>query len=214
MTIRKPNHDGYQAHGMPYPSLPSSPIQQISQRNGNLIYHEESVSVPQQGEGKVQGSTSKGDEGNKEYKSESSPSLSFRDRAFTKDSGVATNNVPAAVPVQPIDMTPRSSFDSHRSQKSSSPGPVFDDAQEDRHHRSKIASNNPFLKHLDSSTSVPMRSIGEESSATIWWVISAHSLLLLDPYYITKSAGRSRCTQDHPQLNIYLPGKERANFEV
>ena len=182
---------------MSYPSLPSSPIQQISQRNGNLIYDEESVSVPQQGEGKVQGSTSKGDDSNKEYKSELSPSLSFGDRAFTKDPGVATNNVPAALPVQPIDMTPRSSFDSHRSQKSSSPGPVVDDTQEDRHHKSKMASNNPFLQHLDSSASVPMRSIGEESSATIWWVIPSHSLLLLDSHYITKSAGRSRCIQDH-----------------
>lgn len=182
MTIRKPNHDGHQAHGLPYPSLPSSPIQQISQRNGNPIYNEDSVPVPRQGEGKAQDSTLKGDERDKEYKTDLPSSLGFRDRAFTKHPGVVTNSVTASLPAQPLDMTPRSSFDSHRSQKSSPPGPVVGDTQEDRYGKSKLASNNPFLQHLDSSASVPMRPIGEESSATIWWVISEHSLLLLDYY--------------------------------
>ena len=159
MTIRKPSHDGYQAHGLSYPSVPSSPVQQ----NGNLIHNGESAPVLRQGEGKAQDDSDlKRDETNEEYEGELPSSLSFGHGAFTKRPGVATNNVTPSLPIQPIDITPGSSFDSHRSQKSTSPSP------EDRYGKSKLASNNPFLQHLDSSASVPMRLIGEESSATIW----------------------------------------------
>ena len=182
MTIRKPNHDGYQAHELSFPSLPSSPVQQNSQTNRDLVYNEGSVPVPRQGEGKVQDSALKGDESNEEHKGGFSSSLNFGYGAFNQNPGVATNSFPAPLPVQPIDMTPRSSFDSHRSQKSSSPGPVVSDTQEDPYGKSKLASNNPFLQHLDSSASAPMRPIGEESSATIWWVTTEHSLLLPDSY--------------------------------
>ena len=168
MTIRKPNHDGNQAHGLSYPSLPSSPAQQDSQTNASLAYNEESVPIPRQGEGKVQDLVVQGDESTKEYKAELPSSLSFTYGANDKDPGAATSNVTASIPARPIDITPRSSFDSHRSHKSISSGPVVSDAQEDRYGRSKLASNNPFLQHLDSSASVPMKPIGEESSAAIW----------------------------------------------
>lgn len=166
MTIRKPNHDGHKAYGLPYPLSPSSPIQQPVRINGAAKPGESTA--PSQIESVIENRRVKMEEPNEEYGTELPPVLRIGGGNLAKPHERETNTLPSALRIQPSEITPRSSFDSQRSKSSRSPSPAFGDTGKDRLDKSRPASNNPFLQHMGASAPV--------SLAAIFYCITRHRM--------------------------------------
>lgn len=165
MTIRKSStkNGGLPVIGVSYPLSPTSPSQH-SLRNNGLGPSDTEISPWH----------SDRDAPSPEYKKEVAaghdipPSLKIGEDISKRDAAANPDTLPLELQVRPAEVTPRSSFESQQSKGSTSPSPAPNDVSGGRSARSKLASNNPFLRQMSNPVSVSTDPAGEQSSARIW----------------------------------------------
>lgn len=164
MTLRKLNHDRLQARGLPCPTSPSPPVNQQSQINGATTANSETNPWQSENTGRTGMQTEYAIEGNE---SQLPSSLRVGGGGIAKSYG-ETGTPPTSLQIRPVEITPRSSFDSEGSKILRSPSPAFDDVPEQPPSLSRLTSNNPFLNHMSTPMSTSTQSGSGESSATVW----------------------------------------------
>ena len=165
MTIRKSttNNGELPVTGQPYPLSPASAPQHSLPNSG--IGSPGTETTPWRSDREAQNLGLEIDEATGR---DIPPSLRIGEDVSRTNAAANPDTLPAALQVRPAEVTPRSSVESQRSKGSSSPCPAPNNVSGDRSTRTKLASNNPFLRQMSNPACVPTNPAGEQSSARIW----------------------------------------------
>lgn len=170
MTRRKSPviNGGQSTSALPYPLSPASPSQPNLQNNG--FEPTGTGSTAWQSDREVH---------NAEHEKDCTPGIGGPSvdglPLFGIDGGISTKNataipdtLPSSLQIRPSEVTPRSSFGSQRSKRSTSPSPADPNHIGAERPPTRLASNNPFLHQIDNPAPIPTNPAGEQSSAGIW----------------------------------------------
>ena len=170
MTIRKSpvTVGGPSTSALPYPLSPTSSSQPNSQNSGFELTG--TGSTIWQSDREIHNAEHEKDctSGTGGTRFDTQPPSRVDGDSSTKNATANSDSLPRSLQIRPAEVTPRSSFDSQRSKRSTSPTPAdANDIGEERP-PTKLASNNPFLHQIDNPAPISAHPASEQSSAGIW----------------------------------------------
>ena len=165
MTIRKSpvTNGGPSTSALPYPLSPALPSQHSLPNHG--FEPTATGSNPWQSDREVHNAEIPGNEGSR---IDPLPPIKIDGGIPTRDATANPDTFAPSLQTRPSNITPRSSFDSLRSKRSTSPSPADPNSNGDERPPTKLASNNPFLRQINNPAPISPHPAGEQSSAGIW----------------------------------------------